>query len=47
MDREELFEHAWEKLRDQWIPYVKNDVLSLTFFMQHTHLIGLRKVDLE
>ena len=31
MDQEEKIKDSWKNLRDEWLPYLKNDVLSLAF----------------
>ena len=33
MDPEEKIEGTWEGLQDGWSPYLRNNVLTLSFFM--------------
>ena len=32
MERDEIHEDTWEEKENEWLPYVKNDVLSTDFF---------------
>ena len=31
MEHDESFEDNWEEKKNEWLPYVKNDVLSTAF----------------
>ena len=31
LEREEVYEDTWESKENEWLPYVKNDVLSTAF----------------
>ena len=31
MDHDEIYENTWEKKKHEWLPYLKNDALSVAF----------------
>ena len=31
MDHDEIYEDTWEDKENEWLPYLKNDVLSTAF----------------
>ena len=33
MDQGEIFEYTWEKKENEWLPYVKIDVLATALFI--------------
>ena len=39
-EHDEIFEDTWEAKQNEWLPYVKNDVLS-TVFRYSTCILGM------
>ena len=43
MERDEIHEDTWEEKENEWLPYVKNDVLS-TAFCCARYTIGMKEL---
>ena len=40
MDHDGIHENAWEDIKNEWLPHVKNDVLSAAFcYARYTKVI--------
>ena len=43
LEHDEIYEDTWEEKEDEWLPYVKNDVLS-TAFCYATYTMGMERL---
>ena len=43
LEDDELYEDAWEARKNEWLPYVKNDVLS-TAFCSARYTMGMEEL---
>ena len=43
MEHDEIYEDTWEEKENEWMPYVKNDVLS-TAFCYARYIMGMEEL---